>query len=62
MFMWKITTILKSKTTTILKSKTTTKVELNSVLTFSGAGWKVIGNDSGIDFESSIDKKINLID
>jgi hypothetical protein len=45
------------KITAILENKTTAKVELNSVLTFSGAGWKVIGNDSGIDSESSIDKK-----
>jgi hypothetical protein len=41
----------------ILGVKDTAKVELNSVLTFSGAGWKVLGNDSGIDFKSSIDEK-----
>jgi len=54
MFIW--------KRTAILENKTTAKVELNNVLTFFGAGWNVMGNDSGIDSTSSIDEKMNLID
>lgn len=41
----------------ILGVKDTAKVELNSVLKFSGDGWKVLEHDSGIDFKSSRDDK-----